>query len=142
LAWLGAGVASVALIVGMLAGSPAAVHAAVVLLGTIFLLRQDTRLLLAPLYGAGLLLVSDLATQTIELSAVSQVTPEVIGARTGAALATATIGACVSAVAALAETAAPGRSVGVTALGALAVVGALAMIVWFARRRYGASASE
>jgi hypothetical protein len=135
-------VALVALIAAMLAGSPAAVHAAVVLLGTIFLLRQDARLLLAPVYGAGLLLVCELATQAIELSEVSRVAPEVIGARTGAALVAATIGACVSAVAALAETAAPGRSVAVTALGAVTVVVAVAVIVWSAGRRYGASASE
>lgn len=134
--------ALVALIAAMLAGSPAAVHAAVVLLGTIFLLRQDARLLLAPVYGAGLLLVCELATQAIELSEVSRVAPEVIGARTGAALVAATIGACVSAVAALAETAAPGRSVAVTALGAVTVVVAVAVIVWSAGRRYGASASE
>lgn len=142
LAWLGAGFAAVLLVAGMVAGSLAAVHAGIVVLGTIFLLRQDSRMLLAPLYGAGLLLVADLCAQTIELSELIQVAPEVVGARTGAALVAATIGACVAAAAALAQTAAPGRSVALTALGALALVGALAMIVWSARRRYGASASE
>ena len=85
------------LAVGLVAGSSTAVHAAVALLGAIFLLRQDTRLLLAPPYGAGLLLIDDLAAQTIELRGVSQMGLAVIGARTGTALALAAIGACASA---------------------------------------------
>jgi hypothetical protein len=139
LAWLGAGLAALFLAVGLVGGSVTAVHAAIALLGTIFLLRQDARLLLAPAYGAGLLLIDDLAAQSIELSGVSQIGLAVIGARTGAALVVAAIGACASAAAALAVTAAPGRSVTVTALGALAAVGALAAIVRPARRRYGAT---
>ena len=114
-------------------------HAAIVLLGAIFLLRQDVRLLLAPTYGAGLLLIEDLAGQTIELSGVSQIGLAVISARTGAALVVAAIGACASAAAALAVTAAPGRSVAVTAVGALAAVAAFAAIVRPVRRRYRAS---
>ena len=139
LAWLGAGLAALFLAAGLVAGSVTAVHAAIALLGTIFLLRHDTRLLLAPAYGAGLLLIDDLAAQSIELRGVSQIGPAVIGARTGAALAVAAIGACAAAAAALAVTAAPGRSVTVTALGALAAVAAFAAIVRSARRRYGAS---
>jgi hypothetical protein len=137
LAWLGAGLAALLLLGGVIGGSFTAVHAAIALLGAIFLLRQDTRLLLAPAYGAGLLLIEDLAAQTIELSGVSQIGLGVIGARTGAAVVLAAIGACASAAAALAVTAAPGRSVAVTALGALAAVAALAAIVGPTRRRYG-----
>jgi len=139
LAWLGAGLAALFLAVGLVAGSVTAVHTAIALLGTMFLLRHDTRLLLAPPYGAGLLLIDDLAAQTIELRGVSQIGPAVIGARTGAALAVAAISACAAAAAALAVTAAPGRSVTVTALGALAAVAAFAAIVRSARRRYRAS---
>ena len=139
LALLGAGLAALLLAAGLVGGSVTAVHAAIALLGTIFLLRHDTRLLLAPVYGAGLLLIEDLAAQSIELSRVSQTELAVIGARTGAALVLSAIGACASAAAALAVTAAPGRSVTVTALGALAAVGALAAIVRPARRRYGAT---
>ena len=73
LAWLGAGLAALFLAVGLVAGSVTAVHAAIALLGTIFLLRHDTRLLLAPAYGAGLLLIDDLAAQSIELRGVSQI---------------------------------------------------------------------
>ena len=135
LAWLGAGVAALSLIVGLLVGSTAAVHTAVAVLGVIFLVRHDTRLLLAPVYGAGLLLMEDLAVQTIELRGAATVALDVIGARTAAVLAVATIGACASAAAALAVTAAPGRSVGLTALGALAAVAAVAAIARLARRR-------
>ena len=139
LAWLGAGVAVLCLAVGLVGESFTAVHAAIAVLGTMFLLRHGTRLLLAPAYGAGLLLIEDLAAQSIELSGVSQIGLAVIGARTGAALLVAAIGACASAAAALAVTAAPGRSVALTALGALAAVAAFAAIVGPVRRRYGTS---
>lgn len=137
LAWLGAAVAALSLVIGMVVGSPAAVHVAVAVLGGLFLTRQDTRLLLAPVYGAGLLLIEDLAIQAIELRGVGGVALDVVTARTANVLAIATIGAGASAAAALAVTAAPGRSVGITALGALAAVAALAVIARLARRRYG-----
>jgi len=139
LAWLGAAVALVFLAIGMALGSASAVHVAVAVLGGIFLLRHDTRLLLAPVYGAGLLLVEDLAIQTIELRGVGVVALDVVGARTAGVLAIATIGAVAAAAGALAVTAAPGRSVALTALGALAAVAAVAVIAWVARRRYGGS---
>lgn len=138
LAWLGGGLAAVFLAAGLLAGWPASVHASIALLGAVFLLRQDTRLLLAPPYGAGLLLIDDLADQAIELRSVSQIGPAAIGARTGATLVVAAVGACAAAAAALAVTAAPGRSVVGTALGALAMVAAFAAIARLARRRYAA----
>lgn len=142
LAWLGAGVAALFLAAGVIGGSFTAVHAAIALLGTIFLLRHDTRLLLAPAYGAGLLLIDDLAAQTIELRGVSRIAPELLGARTGAVLVVAAIGACASGAAALAVTAAPGRSVTMTALGSLAVAAAFAAIVRPVRRRYGRPEDE
>ena len=140
LAWLGAAVAALSLAIGMTAGSPTAVHVAVALLGGIFLTRQDARLLLAPVYGAALLLIEDLAIQAGELRGVGGLTLDVVGARTANVLAIATIGASASAATALAVTAAPGRSVGITALGAVAAVAALAGIVRLARRRFQASA--
>jgi hypothetical protein len=142
LAWLGAGGAAVLLALGMLAGSPSAAHAAVLLLGGIFLARQDVRLLLAPPYGAGLLLLEALAIQTIELRGVELVAPDAIGARTAATLVAALIGAWVAAVAALVVTAAPGRSVALTAIGAIAAVAIFAAIVRVARSRYQAVAEH
>jgi len=134
LAWLGVALAALSLAIGMLVGSPAVVHVSVAVLGALFLLRHDTRLLLAPVYGAGLLLMEDLAIQTVELREVGSVALGVIGARTAAVLAVATIGACAAAAAAFAVTAGPGRSIGITALGAVAAVAAVAAVTWLARR--------
>jgi hypothetical protein len=142
LAWLGAGTAALCLGVGVVAGSFTAVHAAIALLGAIFLLRQDTRLLLAPPYGAGLLLIDDLAAQAIGLRGLSLVDVAMVGARTTAVLAAAVIGAAASAAAAIAVSAAPGHSVVLTALGALAAVAAFAAIVRPTRQRYGMSAVD
>ncbi len=116
-------------------------HAAVALLGAIFLLRRDMRLLLAPPYGAGLLLIEDLAVQAIELREVARVTSEVIAARTGASLLAAAVGACAAGAAALSVRVAPARSVGLTAVGAFVAVAAFAAIVHLARRRYGSTAA-
>jgi hypothetical protein len=140
LAWLGAGTAALLVAVGMIAESPSPVHAAVAVLGVMFLLRHDARLLLAPLYGAGLLLVDDLAMRTMELSGVSLISPDAIVARVGATVAIAAIGAGLSAVAALAVRAAVPGSVVLTAVGALVAVAAFVGIVLVARRRFGSSA--
>jgi len=135
-AWLGAGLAAVLLAAGVAVESPAPVHVAVAVLGVTFLARHDTRLLLAPVYGAGLLLMDDLAIRTMELSGVSRIAPGVISARVGATVAVAAAGACAAAVAALAVNGGPARSVILTALGALAAVAAVGAIVRLARRRY------
>jgi hypothetical protein len=142
LAWLGAAAAAVLLVVGMAGGAPGLVHLAVALLGAIFLLRQNTRLLVAPLYGAGLLLIEDLAVQAVDLRAVGWIAAEAIGARTTATLLVAAVGACGAAAAAAAVTVAPGRSVGLTALAAVVAVSAFAAIVRFARGRYSPSDLE
>jgi hypothetical protein len=119
------------------------VHAAVALLGALLLLRHDLRLLLAPAYGAGLVLVEELATRSIELAAVRWVEPRAITARAAAALATTAVGGCAAAVAALAVTAAPGRSVALTAVAAVAVVAVFAAIARRARRlRVAAEGAE
>jgi hypothetical protein len=137
LAWFGAGTAALLLGVGMVAQSPAPVHAAVAVLGVMFLVRHDSRLLLAAPYGAGLLLMEDLAIRTIELSGIERIAPDVIVTRLAATLAAAAIGACLSAVAALAVTDTVARSVALTAVGALAAVAAFVAIVVLARRRFG-----
>ena len=142
LAWLGAGTAALLLAVGMAAESPAPVHVAAAVLGVTFLARHDARLLLAPPYGAGLLLMDDLAIRTMELSGVGQIAPEAIAARVGATIAVAAIGACLSAVAALAVAAGPPRTVALTAVGALATVAAFVAIVLLVRGRFGPPAAD
>ena len=141
-AWLGAGTAALLVLAGIAAQSPAPVHAAVAVLGVMFLLRHDSRLLLAPLYGAGLLLMDDLAIRTMELSGVDRIAPDAIAARLGATIAVAAIGAGLSALAALAVTAAVPPSVLLTAVGALLAVAAFVGIVLVARRRFGRSSVD
>jgi hypothetical protein len=136
LVWLGAGVAAVLIVVGMMGGWPGPIHVSVALLGVIFLARQDARLLLAAPYGAGLLFMEGLAVQATELRWVTWIAAGAIGARAAATLLAAAVGACGAAAAALAVTAAPGRSVGLTAVAAVVAVLAFAGIVRVARRRY------
>jgi hypothetical protein len=142
LAWLATGAAALLLAAGMLAGSPSPVHAAVALLGAMFLARHGMRLLLAPPYGAGLLVMEDLAIQMIELRGVERIAADAVGARSAAAVTAAAAGACVSTGAALAVSVAPGRSVALTALGGVAAVVAFAGIAYLARSRYGSPAAD
>ena len=58
-------------------------HCGVAVLGAMLLLRHSDRLLLAPLYGAGLLLVAELGVRSIELRGVSLVDARSIGTRLG-----------------------------------------------------------
>jgi hypothetical protein len=137
LAWVGAAVAGLLVALGLLVRSTTPVHAAVALLGAALLLRHDARLALAPIYGAGLLMVADLGTRAIELREVRAVGPRVVSTRAAAALATAALGACGAAAAAVAVTVAPGRSVWFTAIGAIAAVGMFVAISLIARRIRG-----
>lgn len=104
------------------------------MLGALLLLRHSDRLLLAPLYGAGLLLVAELGTRTVELRAVSLVGPRSIGTRLGAVLSVAAVGVCAAACVAIAVTGAPGRSLVLTAAGAIAVSAVCGALALGARR--------
>jgi hypothetical protein len=139
LAWLAAGVAGALVALGSASRSSTPVHASLALLGATLLLRQDARLVLAPLYGAGLLLVDELASRSIELAGVAAIGPAVIWAREAAAIALVASGACAAACVALAVNAAPGRSVAFTAVGSLVVVIVFAVIAWHSRRKFRAT---
>ena len=134
LAWTGAGLATLLLACGLAASSPAPVHCGVAVLGAILLLRHSDRLLLAPLYGGGLLLVAELGVRSIELRGVGLIDPGSIGTRLGVLVAVAAVGVCAGACAALAVTGAPSRSLLVTAAGAIAAVAVCAAIALAARR--------
>jgi hypothetical protein len=84
LAWPAIGVAALLLAAGMVAASPGPVRGAVALVGAIFLVRHDMRLLLAPPYGGGPLVMAGLATRTIELRDVERIAADAIGARIAA----------------------------------------------------------
>jgi hypothetical protein len=134
LAWSGTGLTLGVLVLGLVTGSTAAVQISIVILGSVLLLRVDNRLLLAPLYGGGLLVVSELGQSSIELARVSRFAAGAVAARLGWMLAVAGGGACAAGLAALAVLAAPARSVAVTAAGAAAVLAATGTVVWLARR--------
>jgi hypothetical protein len=135
LAWVGAALGAAILALGLVAGSTVAVQASVGILGALLLLRADDRLLLAPLYGGGLLGLSELGRMSIELAGVPAVAAGAPTARLGWVLAVAGAGTGAAGLAAAAVLAAPGRSVAVTAAGAVAVVVATGTVVWLARRR-------
>jgi hypothetical protein len=134
LVWYGTATSGLILVVGLVAESYAAVQVSIALLGALFLLRYQERLLLAPLYGACLLLLSELSQRSFELRRQDRIGPGVIGSRLAASLLATALGACAAVVVALAVTIAPARSVAFTAAGVLALLAGLAGIVALARR--------
>jgi hypothetical protein len=136
LAWSTTVVAVVLVVIGSLVRSSAPIHLAVVLLGAVFLTRHDARLLLAPVYGAGLLLVAELGWRSIELRDLGRLGPGVQAARALAVCAVAGLGACVSAAAAAAVTSGQARTVALTAVAAASIVLIFATTVWRTRRAY------
>lgn len=142
MAWVGTAVAMTILIIGAVVASPGTVQSAVALLAAVLLLRHHERLLLAPLYGACLLLVGELAQRSFELRGSERLGPGVIATRVGSALLLAALGAGAGALAAIAVTIAPARSVGITAVGTAAVVAAFALIVVLARNQSASDRSD
>jgi hypothetical protein len=135
-AWYATATAVLILTVGLVVASSVTVQWSVALLAAMLLLRHHDRLVLAPLYGACLLLVAELAQRSLELRGRELIGPGVIVSRLAAVVVLAAVGGCAAAVAAIAVTIAPGRSVGFSAAGTLAAVGAFAAIVLLARRRH------
>lgn len=133
LAWDATAISIVILAVGLTVGSSTAVHASVALLGALLLVRQENRLVLAAVYGACLLLVAELAQRSFEMR-VERLGSGVIAARLTVILLLAALGACSGAVAAIAVTIAPVRSLAFTAVGMVALLAAFAGIVLLARR--------
>lgn len=134
LAWYGTAASALILTAGLAVASSSAVHMSVALLAALLLLRLQDRLGLAPLYGAGLLLVGELAQRSLELRGQARIGPGVIGGRLTAVAVLAALGACSGAVVSISATIAPTRSVGLTAVGTIAVLATFATITIFARR--------
>jgi hypothetical protein len=134
LVWYGAGLAVALLATSLAGGWDAPLHVSVAILGLILLARADQRLTLAPIYGAALLTVSELARTCHELGPLDSVTPAAIRARLLTVAASAGLGACAAAVVALAAAGRPARSVAISAAATLAVAVMYAGIVALARR--------
>jgi hypothetical protein len=135
LALVGTAVSELSLALAFVAGWSGSVQSSVAVLALLFLLRHEDPIALAPIYGAGLLLVSELAQRAIELRGVQRIGPGVIGSRLGGVLVVAALGACGGAAVTIAVRLAPARSVGFTAVGTIAALAAFATIVMLARRR-------
>jgi len=110
-------------------------------LGALLLLRPDARLLVAPVYGAGLLLVAELGSRSIELRGVAGVGRGAQTARVAAIALVAALGACASAGIAAVVTSGAERSPGLTTVAALVLAAIFGMITWGARRRYSSNRS-
>jgi hypothetical protein len=133
-AWYGVAISIALLVVGLGVGVDAPVLAAVAVLGALLLLRRDARLVVAPLYGAGLVMLLELVRTCRELGHIELVADGTVRARLTTVLAVAGVGAGAAGVTALAVTGAPDRSVIATAAGTLAVILMFAGIVRLARR--------
>jgi hypothetical protein len=134
LAWYGALVSVVILAAALAAGTSAGIQLSLVPLAALLLLRHHDRLLLAPIYGACLLLVSELGQRSIELRGQARLGPQVVSRRLLTVLTVAAVGACAAALTVLAVAIAPAPAVGLTAVGAVAIVAAVGMITRLARR--------
>ena len=142
LAWY-ATVLSLVILAGALAlRTSGGVQLSLVPLAAALLLRHHDRLLLAPVYGACLLLVSELGQRSIDLRGQAWLGPGVVSARLLTVLAVAAVGACAAALAALAAALAPAPAVALTALGTVTIVAAVGLITRLARRGPGRTAPQ
>ncbi len=136
-------VASVTILaIGLLAGSSGAIQCSLAVGAALLLLRHDGRLLLAPLYGACLLTAGELAQRSVELRGQQRIGRGAVAPRLIAVVVLAALGGCAGALAAIAVTIAPGRSVALTAAATIAALAALATIVLLARARRRETAAE
>ena len=111
LAWVGTVISVTILALGLLAGSSGAIQCSLAVGAALLLLRHDDRLLLAPLYGAWLLTAGELAQRSVELRGRQRIERGAVGPRLIAVVVLAALGGCAGALAAIAVTIAPGRSV-------------------------------
>lgn len=133
LAWCGVAISLALLVVSLGLGSQTPVLVGLAVLGALLLLRRDARLVLAPLYGAGLVVLAELARTCRELGRLQLVAAGAVRSRLVAVMGIAGVGACAAGFTAIVVTGAPDRSVTVTAAGTLAVILMFAGIVRLAR---------
>jgi hypothetical protein len=134
LAWYGVAFSVAMLAVSLGLGSSTAFQTSLGVIGLVLLLRRDDRLVLAPIYGAALLVLSELARTSHEVRRLELIGRGSIRARLLTTLLFTGLGACGAGVVAIAVTRAPVRSVAVSALGTAAVAAAFAGVVLIARR--------
>jgi hypothetical protein len=124
LVWYGAGIAVALATISLASGAKPPLHASLAVLGLLILARADDRLVLAPVYGASLLAVSELARICHELSGVDHVEPHALRARLLTVAVAAGLGACAASLVSVAVSSGPRRSV-VTSVAATVAVAAV-----------------
>lgn len=134
LVWYGAGIAVALAAISLASASPSPLHVSLAVLGLLILARADDRLVLAPVYGAGLLAVSELARTCHELSRVDHVDAEALRARLLTVAVAVGLGACAASLVSVAVTAGPRRSVASSLAATAAVAAVYAGLVALARR--------
>ncbi|MGH2894974.1 MAG: hypothetical protein ACRDPM_17155, partial [Solirubrobacteraceae bacterium] len=110
LVWYGAGIAIALGAISLASGSQSPLHASLAVLGLLILARADNRLVLAPVYGAGLLAVSELARTCHQLAGVDHVDPNALRARLLTVAVAVGLGVCAASLVSVAVTAGPRRS--------------------------------
>lgn len=134
LVWYGAAMAVGLGAMSLASGSPSLLHASLGVLGLLLLARADDRLVLAPVYGAGVLAVSELARTCHELSGVDRVDPDALRGRLLTVAVAVGLGACAASLLSVVATAGPRRSVVSSVAATVAVAAVYVGIVALARR--------
>ena len=132
-----AGLAELSLVLALITGWSPGVLVALALLVPAFLARHGDSLAVAPLFGAGLLLVAEFAQRSVQLRAMASIERGTVTSQAAYVLGVAALGAVAGAAATIAVRYAPSHAVGVTAVGALAVFVAVAALSRLARRAAG-----
>ena len=121
------------LFLALLAGRAVPVTVVLVLLGAIYVVPDGDRAIPAPIYGAALLLVAELAFWSLDERAPGRVEPGTATPRLLATLAVAVTGAAAGALVLLAAESDVARSSAMTAAGVAAILASIAVLAALAR---------
>ena len=134
---VGAALATFLLSLALIAGSPAPIPHALLLLGTIYAIPQGDRAIAAPIYGSALLLTAELAYWSLDERVRQRVQADILTPRLFAILAVTVAAIPASALVLIAAEADVARSPAITAAGATAIVASVALLAVLAHLRNG-----
>ena len=135
----GAGAATLLLSLALAAVGSVPIPFALLLLGAIYTIPDGERAIAAPIYGSALLLIAELAYWSLDERVRQRVHAGAFTPRLVAILAVSAAAIPPSALALIAAEADVTRSPAITAAGAAAVIGCLALLAALARVRTGES---
>jgi hypothetical protein len=137
--WAGVGVATFLVSLALATGRSAAIPFALLLLAATYAIPNGDRTVAAPIYGAGLLLIAELAYWSLDERVRQRMSPGIVKPRLLAILIVTLAAIPAGALVLLAAEADLPRSPGLTAAGALAVVTCIGLLAALARLRGGAA---